>query len=316
MTFECQRCGWCCRNININVSYSDVLRWTKEKRFDILGEISYIDHKDSKKRGFYITKTVTAPKSACPYLTTENGLSSCSIYSTRPRSCTEFPDAHAKDEKQKIECPARGDFELDEKTLFELKREQAFDFMLAEDRKEKLIRILAIAKDVHEGLGILKEFGDDPTETLKVTTLGMERTGWTGVGTLHLQEQDEPTHYIWTATKKAEHGDFDFANTAFSSTTLNSVTLYVYAKNILGTRMLEYYIWDGTSWTEYNLVPTAGFSWMNIAVPVLDTWTKVDGAKLYVKQPNQTDRTDIDAAYLLCDYSEVGAEEVIVTTMT
>jgi Fe-S-cluster containining protein len=303
MDFNCQRCGWCCKNININVSYSDIIRWAKEKRFDILSEISYIDHEDKKKKGFYILKTVTAPKSACPYLTTEDGLSSCSIYDTKPRACIEFPNAHAKDEKKKIECPARGDFELDEKTLFNLKRDQSFDFMLAEDRKEKLIRILAIAKDVHEGLGILKEFGDDPTETLKVTTMGTEKTAWTEVGTLHLQEQDEPTHYIWTATKKAEHGDFAFANTAHSGDTLNSVTLYVYAKNAIGGRVLEYYIWNGASWTEYNLTPGTTYGWLNIAVPVLDTWTKVDGAKLYVVQPNQADRTDIDAAYLLCDYT-------------
>jgi len=316
VTFDCQRCGWCCKNININISYSDIIRWAKQKRFDILGEISYVDNEDPKKRGFYITKTITAPKQSCLYLTTEDGLSSCSIYDTRPRACIEFPSAHAKDEKQKIECPARGDFELDAKTLLELKREQAFDFMLAEDRKEKLIRILAIAKDVHEGLGILKEFGDDPTETLKVTTLGTEKTAWTEVGTLHLQEQDEPTHYIWTATKKAEHGDFDFANTAFSGTTLNSVTLYVYARNANGNQTVDYNIWNGTDWTEYTLDPTVAYSWLNIAVPVLDTWAKVDGAKLYVTQPNNAARTDMDAAYLLCDYSEAGAEQVIVTTMT
>lgn len=303
MDFDCQRCGWCCENININVSYSDIIRWAKEKRFDILSEIEYIDHEDRKKRGFYIRKTVTSPKQACPYLTIEDGLSSCSIYETRPRSCVEFPEAHGKDEKEKIKCPARGDFEVDEKTLYDFKREQAFDFMLAEDRKEKLKDILSIAKNVHVGLHILKEFGDDPQETLKVTTKGTERTAWTEVGSLHLQEQDEPTHYIWTATKKAEHGDFDFANTAQGGTTLNSVTLYVYAKNASGSQNISCFVWNGTSFTEYIITPGTTYGWSNVSVPVLDTWTKVDGAQLYVKQPNNTARTDIDAAYLLCDYT-------------
>lgn len=313
MEFECQRCGWCCENVNINIAYSDILRWVKQKRFDILGEISYIEHEDKKKRGFYFIKTVEAPKQACPFLKDN----SCTIHDTIPRACDEFPTAHNKDEKQEIKCPAHDSFQINEKEVANLKKEQAFDFVIAEDRKDRLLHYLTLARTVQAGLEELKEFGDDPTETLKVTTMGTERAGWTEVGTLHLQEQDQPTHYVWTVTKKAEHGDWDFANTAYSAETLNSVTLYVYAYNDVG-RELSFFIHDGTSWTEYAIILPTSYGWSNIATPVLDTWTKVDGAKLYVAQPNQADKSWIDAAYLLIDYTTVGveSEQVIVTVMT
>ena len=306
MTFECQRCGWCCENVNINISYSDILRWVKEKRFDILGEISYIEHEDSKKRGFYIIKTVEAPKQSCPFLKD----SLCTIHNTLPRACKEFPIAHNDDEKLKIECPARDGFQSDKDEVLKLKKEQAFDFQIAEDRKDTLLHYLTLVRTVQAGMAELKEFGDDPTETLKATTLGTERTAWTAVGTLHLQEQDQPTHYVWTATKKAEHGDWDFANTVYSAETFNSATLYIYSQNP-NLRDLSAFIWDGSIWTEYVMTHPATWGWHSLAVPVINSWTKVDGAQLYIKQPNQTDRSDVDAAYLLIDYTEAGAVEEV-----
>ena len=39
---ECIKCGNCCRERHIDVVWSDVQRWEKEERWDILREISFV----------------------------------------------------------------------------------------------------------------------------------------------------------------------------------------------------------------------------------------------------------------------------------
>ena len=145
-------------------------------------------------------------------------------------------------------------------------------------------------------------------ESLYVNGLGTERTAWTEVGTPpFLNAQDQPDHYIYTTIKKAEHGDFTFTDSGGSGT-INSVTLYVYAKNAAG-RDLAVFIHDGTSWYEYAVSPPISWDWVNVAIPVLDSWTKIDGAKLYIMNANKTDRMDVDAAYLYVDYTAAAQEK-------
>lgn len=139
------------------------------------------------------------------------------------------------------------------------------------------------------------------TLQLWVSALGTERTGWTRVGTSpYLNAQDQPTHYVYSIVKKAEIGDFDFQDTAETGT-INSVTLYVYGQTAIANNL--FYIWNGITWASYNPILPATWGWASIAVPVLDTWNKINGAKLYIYHPNSTSRTDIDAAYLLVDYT-------------
>jgi len=147
------------------------------------------------------------------------------------------------------------------------------------------------------------------TEELYVDGLGAERGAWTRVGTTpYLDAQDQPSHYVHNAVKKAEIGDFTFANTAHSADTLNSVTLYVYARKV-GPPTLDIFLWNGTSWTDSGLaVDVDGlWSWEFVDVSaILDTWAKVDGAKMYIKQPNDIDQSEVDAAYLLINYTVAG----------
>ena len=301
--FVCQKCGWCCRNVNINVSYSDILRWAKDKRLDILSQISYIDNDDPQKRGFYIADTVTAPKKPCQFLLDGQ----CSIYETRPRACAEFPSAHSKDEKLEIQCPARDDFELPEHELHELKKEQGMDFIIAEDRKGRLLKILTNAREIMRLAEEIQEFGEDPTEPLWATGFVNNKTGWTRVGTTPwLSSQNQPTDYVWTATKKAQIGDWSFANTARPPTdTLNGVTLYVYGQSAGVSGDNTFYIYDGSTWYDVSLpaLPTS-WGWVNVSLNTwINTWTKVDAAQLYIAHANTTNRSDVDAAYLLVDYT-------------
>ena len=148
------------------------------------------------------------------------------------------------------------------------------------------------------------------TEQLYVDGLGTERTDWTRVGTTpYLDAQDQPSHYVHNAVKKAEIGDFTFADTARPHTdTLNSVTLYAYSRKI-GPPTLDFYLWDGTGWTDTGLACDVSglWSWESVNVSaILDTWAKVDGAKLYIKQPNDEDQAEVDAVYLLIDYTATG----------
>jgi len=149
------------------------------------------------------------------------------------------------------------------------------------------------------------------TLQLWVSVLGTERTGWTRVGTSpYLNAQDQPTNYVYSIVKKAEIGDFDFQDTAQTGT-INSVTLYVYGQAATGSGQ-TFYIWDGVTWTSYNPTLPATWGWASIAVPVLNTWAKINGAKLYIFHFNTTARTDVDAAYLLVDYTPPGAVETVV----
>jgi len=103
MKFNCRRCGWCCENIVIDVSYFDIHRWSQENRFDILNEVTFLDNYPHKGFGsFYFLKTARNPKQPCPFLVKENGVSSCAIQDTKPQACRDYPWSHDKMEG----CPA------------------------------------------------------------------------------------------------------------------------------------------------------------------------------------------------------------------
>jgi Fe-S-cluster containining protein len=75
----------------ICISYSDIVRWQKEKRNDILREVSYAKGFPGGN-GFYFAKTVKGPvKQQCPFLEKQDGLFSCSIQMTKPIGCDDFP---------------------------------------------------------------------------------------------------------------------------------------------------------------------------------------------------------------------------------
>lgn len=134
MGFKCQCCGWCCKNVVINVCYSDIMRWEKEERLDILREISYIDNYKKVGNGFYIAKTAFNPKQPCPFL--KDGL--CSIYATRPLSCKDFPLG-----VKKSECPA---FVFDSEAYKEIVKNQRDDFRRSYENSKELFEILVKAR--------------------------------------------------------------------------------------------------------------------------------------------------------------------------
>jgi len=142
MGFECQRCGWCCRNIVINVAHSDIIRWLNEGRVDILREVSFIDNyrndKGKDETGFYIAKTAFNPKQPCPFLV--DGV--CGIHDTSPVACKDFPLAS----KEMPDCPAFE--EQSEDIRDKIKKRQYEDYKKAYLERAELLKIITMARRV------------------------------------------------------------------------------------------------------------------------------------------------------------------------
>ncbi|MHA2219402.1 MAG: YkgJ family cysteine cluster protein [Candidatus Hodarchaeales archaeon] len=136
--FECQQCGRCCREINIPISYNDIMRWVDTGRKDILFQVSWI-HNFPKKNtgGFYFRQTCTpdenGDKGICPFL--EDNL--CSIQDTKPLACKDAPKGFDRFDM----CPA---FKkpYPKKIRDRIKRKQRIDYKKAFDRYKELVRIL------------------------------------------------------------------------------------------------------------------------------------------------------------------------------
>jgi Fe-S-cluster containining protein len=133
-SFKCRQCGWCCRNVVINVSHSDIQRWLRGRRKDILDEVSFIDNYPKQGTGgFYIRTTAFNPKQPCPFHCDEG----CSIYETRPIACRDYPLASVS-----AGCPVFDDVSISEGRKKNLKRRQYADFRQAHDKRNELIRLL------------------------------------------------------------------------------------------------------------------------------------------------------------------------------
>ena len=140
-TFKCKRCGWCCKNVVIDVSHSDITSWIATAKFDALQETSFIDNYPSKgKGGFYIAKTAFNPKQPCPFL--KNDV--CIIYDYRPISCRDFPTAS---NLEMLKCEGTKEFRFSEEAVMEVKKRQLADFKMAWEGRDNLLRILVLARD-------------------------------------------------------------------------------------------------------------------------------------------------------------------------
>jgi len=149
-TFQCRRCGWCCRNVVINIAYSDIVRWFNEGRNEILQEVSFIDNYPKKGTGgFYIAKTSFNPKQPCPFLGSENGLAVCSIYETRPIVCRDFPYGRDIKTTTAMSCAMYPEphFILDRTICRQVKKRQFRDFKMAFDNRRQLLNILIVARN-------------------------------------------------------------------------------------------------------------------------------------------------------------------------
>jgi hypothetical protein len=110
--------------------------------------------------------------------------------------------------------------------------------------------------------------------------------------------------YIATSSKNMLEGDFFFANSSKSTETIINVTVQVYARNA-DSANLGVYVWDEFSYAELEAQAlTPSWQWVNYtATTVLDTWTKIDGAKMNVGSLTNGGPYEIDCARLEVYYN-------------
>jgi len=147
----------------------------------------------------------------------------------------------------------------------------------------------------------------DGTDTLwlYVESDDLRITEWNPIGTTpYLNAVDYNINYISTQAKNKIDGDYYFADSGKSTQTIINVTVQIYGMHSLTNKQLEVFVWDGSSYTSLGLqtLPTS-WSWMNYtATTVLDTWAKIDGAKIYLKSSDNGATYYVDCARLQVDY--------------
>ena len=138
---QCICCGNCCRERSIDITFSDILRWSNEKRRDILKEVFYIDNYPTKGQGgFFFEKSIKKKedmKRYCPFLTDEN---KCSINDTKPSGCKDAPLAYIEFK----ECPVfeKSDNEVINATI----KKQTQDILAAKKNFNIVMGILVEAR--------------------------------------------------------------------------------------------------------------------------------------------------------------------------
>ncbi len=100
--FECLQCGHCCLDLSdafeTSVPDSDVLRWERENRYDILEwVVSFAELND-----IWINPKTGEPVDRCPWLRKlpKKDKYICRIHETKPEHCRNFPKSkrHALDD--------------------------------------------------------------------------------------------------------------------------------------------------------------------------------------------------------------------------
>jgi len=122
---------------------------------------------------------------------------------------------------------------------------------------------------------------------------------------LNAIDYDEPSpKWIETSVKNKLEGDFFFANSSKSTETIINVTVQVYARNS-DSDSLAVYVWDDPSYAELEAQAlTPSWQWVNYtATTVLDTWTKIDEAKMNVGSLTNGGPYEIDCARLQVYYN-------------
>jgi hypothetical protein len=134
------------------------------------------------------------------------------------------------------------------------------------------------------------------------------RTGWKRIGTNpYLDAIDYDTNYLSVKATNKEAGNFDFTDSGKSTETIDNVTVQLYVKQSRAGDSLEVFVWNGSAWTSLGLkeIPTS-WNWVNwTASAQLNSWAKIDGAKIYFvsyRQPG-TNEFLVDCARLQVDYS-------------
>ena len=123
---------------------------------------------------------------------------------------------------------------------------------------------------------------------------------WTEVGASPYLD-DSSDNYIYTNISDQLEGNWTFPASAGSGT-INSVKLELEMNTLYGdsTGNVTVYVWDGTSWVDAGNIygDMTTYTWKELDVSsILNTWAKINGAKVYVESAILTPK-DPDTIYL------------------
>jgi len=165
---------------------------------------------------------------------------------------------------------------------------------------------------VYDTLIEVNRGADEDLLFLYVNAYNEVRTDWTQVGTTpYLSVIDYNSNYVHTSKNNYEIGDFGFENSGLSSETIQSVTIQLYAKQTDTNNPLQLFVWDGSTWTDLGMqAPTTSWGWINYTATALNSWTKIDAAKIYMQPATGTGLYEVDWARLLIGYFEPDNYEV------
>lgn len=139
MLFRCRKCGNCCRSVQVPITYSDIKRWKREQRWDILAEVRWmVDEKRNLELPVFIRSAIN---NVCPFLSRSNR---CKIYETRPRVCRDFPVLGREDKVNSCKAVSAGAY-FDQNTLQEISQRQFADLMDIQRFRRKITATMLIA---------------------------------------------------------------------------------------------------------------------------------------------------------------------------
>ncbi|UCD26453.1 MAG: hypothetical protein JSV75_06075, partial [Candidatus Bathyarchaeota archaeon] len=144
--------------------------------------------------------------------------------------------------------------------------------------------------------------------SLYVNTDDMTRTGWKRFGANpHLDAIDYDANYLSVKSTNKEAGDFGFIDSGKSTEIIENVTVQLYSKQNQTGDNLEVVVWNGSNWASLGLREiSTSWNWVNwTATTQLDSWTKIDGAKIYFVSHRQPGVNTflVDSARLQVVYS-------------
>ena len=143
---------------------------------------------------------------------------------------------------------------------------------------------------------------------LYVNTSDLSKKNWTTFGspsTDTLNAIDYPNYYIRTGNESKEDGDYYFTDSGKSTETITNVTAQIYGMHNSTGKQLEVFVWNGSSWTSLGpqTLPTS-WAWVNYtATTVLNTWAKIDEAKINLRSNDNGDYYYVDRARLQVNYN-------------
>ncbi len=141
---------------------------------------------------------------------------------------------------------------------------------------------------------------------LDVVSFDGEWNAWEVVGTdPYLDAVDYNSSYVYVTGNNRNIGSFNFTDSGKTTETIDNVTVQLYANQSVSGKNLEVKVWVNSSWHSLGdqVTPTS-WGWMNwTATTELDTWARIDEAKIHIKSKAPQGTFYVDCARLQVDYS-------------